>query len=155
MAFLGGIHYWWPKMTGRMYPETFSKLSALFIFAGFNLTFFPQFILGYLGMPRRYYAYPEEFQVLNVFSTAGASVLGVGYLLPAIYFGYSLIAGKKAGRNPWGAVGLEWQVPSPPPPHNFVDGEEIVVTDAYDYEHDLIRDHLDGLSDQPREVPVG
>ena len=82
MAYLGGLHYWWPKMTGRMYPEGWAKLSALVIFLGFNLTFFPQFILGYLGMPRRYHAYPDEFQVLHVLSTAGASVLAVGYLMP-------------------------------------------------------------------------
>ena len=80
MAYLGGLHFWWPKMTGRMYPEGWAKLSALVIFLGFNLTFFPQFILGYLGMPRRYHVYPDEFQVLHVLSTAGASVLAVGYL---------------------------------------------------------------------------
>ena len=90
MAYLGGLHYWWPKMTGRMYPEGWAKLSALVIFLGFNLTFFPQFILGYLGMPRRYHVYPDEFQVLHVLSTAGASVLAVGYLMPLIYFIWSL-----------------------------------------------------------------
>jgi cytochrome c oxidase subunit I len=132
MAYLGGLHYWWPKMTGRMYPEGWAKLSALVIFLGFNLTFFPQFILGYLGMPRRYHVYPEEFQVLHVLSTAGASVLAVGYLMPMVYFIWSLRYGAVAGANPWGATGLEWSVSSPPPPHNF---EEIpvVTTDAYDY----------------------
>jgi cytochrome c oxidase subunit 1 len=85
MAFLGGLHFWWPKITGRMYPETFSKLSAVTIFIGFNLTFFPQFILGYLGMPRRYHIYPPEFQTLNVLSTAGATILGVGYFMPVLY----------------------------------------------------------------------
>ena len=82
MAYLGGIHYWWPKMTGRMYPEGWAKLSALLVFVGFNLTFFPQFILGYQGMPRRYAMYPPEFQVFNVLSTAGATILGVAYVLP-------------------------------------------------------------------------
>jgi cytochrome c oxidase subunit 1 len=132
MAYLGGLHYWWPKMTGRMYPELWARLSALIIFLGFNLTFFPQFILGYLGMPRRYAAYPPEFQVLHVLSTAGASVLAVGYMMPMIYFIWSLRYGKVATANPWGATGLEWHTPSPPPLHNF---EEIpVVThDAYDY----------------------
>jgi cytochrome c oxidase subunit I len=132
MAYLGGLHYWWPKMTGRMYPEGWAKLSALVIFLGFNLTFFPQFILGYLGMPRRYHVYPEEFQVLHVLSTAGASVLAVGYLMPMVYFIWSLRYGAVAGANPWGATGLEWSVSSPPPKHNF---EEIpvVTTDAYDY----------------------
>ena len=103
MGYLGGLHYWWPKMTGRMYPEGWAKLSALVIFLGFNLTFFPQFILGYLGMPRRYHTYPDEFQVLHVLSTAGASVLAVGYAIPMIYFAWSLRYGKVAGANPWGA----------------------------------------------------
>ena len=90
LAYLGGMHFWWPKMTGRLYPEGWAKFSALVIFVGFNLTFFPQFLLGYLGMPRRYHAYPEEFQVLNVMSSAGASILGVGYVIPMIYFIWSL-----------------------------------------------------------------
>ncbi|HXS96296.1 MAG TPA: cytochrome c oxidase subunit I [Candidatus Limnocylindrales bacterium] len=132
MAYLGGLHYWWPKMTGRMYPEGWAKLSALVIFLGFNLTFFPQFILGYMGMPRRYHVYPPEFQVLHVLSTAGASVLAVGYLMPMVYFIWSLRYGKMAGANPWGATGLEWQTASPPPLHNF-DVTPIVTHDAYDY----------------------
>jgi cytochrome c oxidase subunit 1 len=132
MGYLGGMHFWWPKMTGRMYPEGWAKLSALVIFLGFNLTFFPQFILGYLGMPRRYHAYPEEFQVLNVLSTAGASVLAVGYLIPMIYFIWSLRFGKMASANPWGATGLEWRTSSPPPVHNFEE-TPIVTHDAYDY----------------------
>src|ERR1700741_784641 len=119
MAYLGGLHYWWPKMTGRMYPEGWARLSALVIFLGFNLTFFPQFILGYLGMPRRYHVYPDEFQILHVLSTAGASILAVGYVIPAIYFLWSLAYGEPAGPNPWRASGLEWQTPSPPPVHNF------------------------------------
>jgi cytochrome c oxidase subunit I len=102
MAYLGGIHYWWPKMTGRMYPDWWGRLSALIIFVGFNLTFFPQFIVGYMGMPRRYWAYPEEFQTLNVLSSAGASILGVGYLLPLAYFAWSLKYAPHAGPNPWG-----------------------------------------------------
>jgi cytochrome c oxidase subunit 1 len=132
MAYLGGLHYWWPKMTGRMYPEGWAKLSALVVFLGFNLTFFPQFILGYLGMPRRYHAYPEEFQVLNVLSTAGASVLAVGYLMPLIYFIWSLRYGAMAGPNPWHATGLEWQTPSPPPVHNFEE-TPVMTHEAYDY----------------------
>src|SRR6516164_6508262 len=134
MAYLGGVHYWWPKMTGRMYPEGWAKLSALIVFLGFNLTFFPQFILGYLGMPRRYHAYPPEFQVLHVASTAGASILAVGYLLPLAYLMWSLRYGKLAGPNPWNAVGLEWMTPSPPPTHNF-DETPVVTWEAYDYEH--------------------
>jgi cytochrome c oxidase subunit 1 len=132
MAYMGGLHYWWPKMTGRMYPDGWAKLSAGIIFLGFNLTFFPQFILGYMGMPRRYAAYPPEFQVLHVLSSAGASVLAVGYLLPAIYLAWSLKYGPIAGANPWGATGLEWKTSSPPPTHNF-DEIPIVTHDAYDY----------------------
>jgi cytochrome c oxidase subunit I len=132
MAYLGGLHFWWPKMTGRMYPEGWARLSALIIFAGFNLTFFPQFILGYMGMPRRYHTYPDEFQVLHVLSTAGAGILAVGYLLPLIYLIWSLRYGAVAGANPWKATGLEWKTPSPPPPHNFEE-TPVVRHDAYDY----------------------
>jgi cytochrome c oxidase subunit 1 len=134
MAFLAGIHFWWPKMTGRMYPEGISKLAALITFIGFNLTFFPQFVLGYNGMPRRYHAYPPEWQVLNVLSTAGASVLGVGYLLPMLYLAWSLKYGKIAGANPWQATGLEWQIQSPPLTENFV-VTPVVEHEAYDYEY--------------------
>ncbi|MDQ6678516.1 MAG: cytochrome c oxidase subunit I [Acidobacteriota bacterium] len=132
LGYLGGIHFWWPKMTGRMYNESWSKLSAVIIFVGFNLTFFPQFILGYLGMPRRYHVYPPEFQVYNVLSTAGATVLGLGLLLPFIYLMWSLKNGAIAGPNPWGASGLEWQMASPPPTENFAI-TPVVTTEAYDY----------------------
>jgi cytochrome c oxidase subunit I len=132
MAFMGGLHYWWPKITGKLYSEPWAKFSALLIFAGFNLTFFPQFILGFLGMPRRYFAYPPEFQVWNVLSSAGASILGLGYLLPAIYFTYSIFRGERAPANPWGATGLEWTIPSPPPTSNFEE-EPIVTEPAYNY----------------------
>jgi cytochrome c oxidase subunit 1 len=132
LAYLGGIHYWWPKISGRMYPEALGKLAAFIVFIGFNLTFFPQFVLGYLGMPRRYYAYPDEFQVLNVMSTAGASILGVGYLLPLAYLLWSLRYGAQAPDNPWGATGLEWQTSSPPPTENF-EKTPVVTTGAYDY----------------------
>jgi cytochrome c oxidase subunit 1 len=132
MAYLAGIHYWWPKMTGRMYPEWWARLAALLVFVGFNLTFFPQFVLGYLGMPRRYHAYAPEFQVLNVLSTAGASVLAVGYFLPILYLTWSLKFGRPAGPNPWGAVGLEWTTTSPPPKENFHE-TPMVTWDAYDY----------------------
>ena len=133
MAYLAGVHFWWPKMTGRMYPEGVSKTAAVITFIGFIVTFFPQFILGYLGMPRRYAAYPADFQVLNVFSTAGASILGIGYLLPMLYLPWSLKYGKIAGNNPWQATGLEWQIQSPPLTENF---PEIPIMDheAYDYE---------------------
>jgi cytochrome c oxidase subunit 1 len=133
MGYLGGLHYWWPKITGRLYPEGWARLGAMIIFIGFNLTFFPQFVLGYLGMPRRYHAYPEEFQVLNVMSTAGASILGLGYLLPMLYLAWSMRYGKRATDNPWSATGLEWQTSSPPPTHNF-EQMPVVHEEAYDYE---------------------
>src|ERR1051326_5035444 len=132
MAYLAGIHYWWPKITGRMYPEWWARLAALLVFVGFNLTFLPQFLLGYLGMPRRYHAYAPEFQVLNVMSSAGASVLAVGYALPLVYLIWSLKGSRKAGPNPWGAVGLEWATSSPPPKENFHE-TPVVTWDAYDY----------------------
>ncbi len=134
MGYLGGIHFWWPKITGRMYPEFWGKLAAMLGFVGFNLTFFPQFIVGYLGMPRRYWMYAPEFQVWNVLSTAGATVLAVGYLMPLIYLGWSLRYGEKVGDNPWGAVGLEWMTSSPPPTENFLE-IPVVTWEAYDYEH--------------------
>jgi cytochrome c oxidase subunit 1 len=117
-AYLVAMHFWWPKMTGRLYPE-FGRLAALLIFVGFNLTFFPQFLLGYLGMPRRYHEYPADFQILHVLSSAGTTVLAVGYLLPLCYLLWSLRYGVRAGPNPWAAAGLEWTVPSPPPTRNF------------------------------------
>jgi cytochrome c oxidase subunit 1 len=132
MGYLGGIHYWWPKISGRLYNEALARLSAIIIFLGFNLTFFPQFLLGYLGMPRRYHVYPDEFQVLNVFSTAGASILGVGYLLPIVYLVWSMRYGPRAEANPWRATGLEWQTPSPPPTENF-EVTPVVYGPAYDY----------------------
>ncbi len=132
LAYLGGIHYWWSKMTGKMYSEFWGKISAMLVFVGFNLTFFPQFILGYMGMPRRYASYPEEFQVLNIFSTAGASILGIGLTLPVVYLTYSFFFGEKASANPWMHPGLEWRTPSPPPTENF-DKTPIVTWEAYDF----------------------
>jgi cytochrome c oxidase subunit 1 len=132
MAYMGGLHFWWPKMTGRMYSEAGGKASAILVFVGFNLTFFPQFVLGYMGMPRRYHSYPDEWQVLNVLSSAGASILALGYALPAFYLTYSLLKGAKAPANPWGAKGLEWTVPSPPPTFNF-DDDPVVDEPAYNY----------------------
>ena len=132
MAYLGGLHYWWPKISGKLYPEYWSRVSAWVIFIGFNLTFFPQFIVGYLGMPRRYHAYPDEFQVLNVMSTAGASILGIGYVIPLVYFAWSMRYGKRAADNPWGATGLEWETPSPPPTENFA-VTPTVTGRPYDY----------------------
>ena len=132
IAYLGGLHMWWPKITGRMYSEFWGKISAMLVFIGFNLTFFPQFILGYLGMPRRYASYPAELQVLNIFSTAGASVLAVGFLMPAVYLIHSLFYGEKAGDNPWMLPGLEWRTSSPPPTENF-EKMPVVTWEAYEF----------------------
>jgi len=153
MGYLAALHFWWPKMTGRMYPEGWGKLAAMLVFVGFNLTFFPQFILGYMGMPRRYHSYPEEWAVLNVLSTAGSSVLGFGYLLPVIYLTWSLKYGKVVTeRNPWGARGLEWELVDPvPDPHNF-ERTPIVTRPAYDYAHP---EEPTGFIPKPRPVVVG
>ena len=139
LGYLAGLHFWWPKMFGVMYPEVPSKISAWLVFLGFNLTFFPQFILGYMGMPRRYHIYPPEFQVFNVLSSAGATILGIGFLLPAIYLTWSLKYGKPAGPNPWGSTTLEWQTSSPPPPTNF-DVTPVVTKEAYDYSDQEVLD---------------
>jgi cytochrome c oxidase subunit I len=133
MGYFAGLHYWWPKITGRCYPEYWARFSAILAFFGFNLTFFPQFILGYLGMPRRYQSYPPEFQVWHVLSSAGASILAVGYALPLFYLLYSILAGARAPANPWGATGLEWSTPSPPPPENFA-VTPTVTRPPYQYE---------------------
>jgi cytochrome c oxidase subunit 1 len=133
LGYLGGLHFWWPKISGRMYPEGWGRLSALLIFVGFNLTFFPQFVLGYLGMPRRYHAYPPEFQMLNVFSTAGASILAVGYALPLVYLFWSMRYGPVAAANPWPGTGLEWRTSSPPPTENFYE-TPVVTWEAYEFE---------------------
>jgi cytochrome c oxidase subunit I len=133
LAYLGGLHFWWPKISGRMYPEGWGKFAALVIFVGFNLTFFPQFLLGYLGMPRRYHAYPEEFQVLHVLSSAGASILAAGFAIPVFYLLWSLRNGPRAPANPWGAKGLEWERTSSPPITENFTTTPIVTEEAYNY----------------------
>ncbi|HYH84108.1 MAG TPA: cbb3-type cytochrome c oxidase subunit I [Pyrinomonadaceae bacterium] len=135
MGYMGGLHNWWPKMTGRMYPEGWARFAALVIFVGFNLTFFPQFLLGYMGMPRRYHVYPTDaplWQVLHVMSTGGASILGLGMLIPGIYFLWSMRYGRFAPANPWPATGLEWRTPSPPPTENFA-VTPVVTWEAYEF----------------------
>jgi len=132
MAYLGGIHFWWPKITGRIYSEWWGRVSALVVFFGFNLAFFPQFVLGYLGNPRRYHQYPGEFQVFHIMSSLGATILGLGYLLPLCYLTWSLKYGRKSSDNPWHAKGLEWETSSPPPTHNFVT-TPIVNEPPYNY----------------------
>ena len=132
MGYLGGLHYWWPKISGRMYPEGWGRFAALVVFVGFNLTFLPQFVAGYLGMPRRYHAYPPEFQVFNVLSSAGATILGIGTLIPVIYLVWSMRYGRHAEANPWHLPGLEWRTPSPPPTENFI-VSPVVTWEAYEF----------------------
>ena len=147
IAFVAGLHYWWPKITGRMYNEFWGRISALLVLAGFNLTFFPQFILGTRGMPRRYYDYTKlladhpEFTFLNRLSTLGAFLLAAGLVLVAVYLAHSLFFGRPAPANPWGAATLEWQCSSPPPYDNF--SVQPTVGDPYVFD-DLVYDPADG-----------
>ena len=131
-AFLGGLHYWWPKMTGKMYNEFWGKVAAVILFIGFNLTFLPQFVMGSQGMPRRYYNYVEQFQTLHQTSTVGSWVLMVGFTIIAIYLVKSMMSKEKAPSNPWGARSLEWMVSSPPTKHNF-EHTPVVIHGPYDY----------------------
>jgi cytochrome c oxidase subunit I len=120
MAFMAALHYWFPKMFGKMYHEGWGLVSAAIIILGFNATFLPQFLLGNAGMPRRYYEYPERFQALNVASTMGAMLLALGFVISAVYLTYALVYGRRSGSNPWRSRGYEWKTESPPPTHNFV-----------------------------------
>jgi len=131
-AFIGGLHHWWPKMTGRMYSEKLGRLSALLYFVGFNVTFFSQFIMGSRGMPRRYYNYLDQFQPLHAFSTVGSWILGLGFLIMLYNLIDSLRNGAKAPKNPWGGLSLEWQAESPPVTENFVH-RPIVKGGPYDF----------------------
>jgi cytochrome c oxidase subunit 1 len=133
MAFFAGLFYWWPKMTGRMPLEGWGKLSAALVFIGFNVTFLTQFVVGSRGMPRRYYDYLEQFQPLNQMSSVGSWILGMGILFLIVSLLGSLKKGERASANPWGAAGLEWQTPSPPPLENF-EGEVEVTHGPYDYD---------------------
>ncbi len=132
-AYMAGVHYWWPKVTGRLYNEFWAQFAAITMFLGFNVTFLPQFVMGWQGMPRRYHIYPDVFQVWHVISTFGALILAVAYIAPFIYLSLSLKYGERAGNNPWHARGLEWQTPSPPPKKNFVEPPRV---DAQPYAYD-------------------
>ncbi|MEX0845693.1 MAG: cytochrome c oxidase subunit I [Balneolaceae bacterium] len=145
IALLAGLHYWWPKMTGKMYNEFLAKIAAGFIFIGFNVTFLPQFIMGSQGMPRRYYNYIDQFTIFHQTSTIGSYLLGVGFLIIAYYLYKSLMSGEKAGSNPWGSRGLEWQATSPPDFHNF-DHTPVVINGPYDYHRPMEEFQL-GLAD--------
>jgi len=142
-AFMGGLHYWWPKFTGKMFDEKLGRIGATLVFLGLNVTFFPQFILGSRGMPRRYYNYLPEFQPLHVLSTFGAYTLGLGFVLTAFYLWKSLKSGKTAPQNPWGGATLEWQCSSPPPYYNFHKAP-VVTAGPYDGYENLMYDEKIG-----------
>jgi cytochrome c oxidase subunit 1 len=131
-ALMGGIHYWWPKMTGRMYPEKLGRIGAVIVLFGLNLTFLPQFVMGSRGMPRRYYNYLEEFQPMHQLSSLGAFTMGLGFLLVAYYLLRSLKTGPKAPDNPWGGNTLEWQTTSPPAYYNF-HTPPVITEGPYEY----------------------
>jgi cytochrome c oxidase subunit 1 len=133
IAFLGGLHHWWPKMFGRMYHEGLAKTACALVFVGFNLTFFSQFLLGTHGMPRRYAQYLPQFAPLHVASTVGSLVLGLGFFLMAGYLVHSLVRGRIAAANPWGAKSLEWTVASPPPTENFAE-IPVITTGPYEFD---------------------
>ncbi len=145
-AYFAGLHFWWPKITGRLYSEAWARFAAVLMFFGFNFTFFPQFILGYLGMPRRYHSYPPEFQPWNVMSSTGAVVLAAAYALPLFYLVWSIFYGKISPADPWHAKGLEWRTSSPPPKHNFL-RTPVVTEEPYDY-------HEPHTAPQPEARPV-
>ncbi|MGC4122230.1 MAG: cytochrome c oxidase subunit I [Myxococcales bacterium] len=132
MAFLGGLHHWWPKITGRTYSEKLGRLAWSLVFIGFNATFFVQFVMGSRGMPRRYYAYEQKFQFFHAFSTVGSWILGLGLLVTLVLFIASLRSGKKAEANPWGGATLEWQTASPPITENFTQ-RPVVTHGPYDF----------------------
>jgi len=132
MAFLAGLHYWWPKMFGRMYSELWARISAIIVFIGFNMTFLPQFVMGSQGMPRRYFNYIEQFQPFHQLSTVGAFTMAVGFFIMAAYLGHSIFKGKRAAANPWGSRALEWQTSSPAPHHNF-EHTPVIINGPYDY----------------------
>ena len=132
-GFLSGLHYWWPKMTGKMYNETVARIAFGFVFIGFNVTFFSQFLLGSQGMPRRYYDYLDQYQPLHMTSSGGAYILGVGFVIMGAMFLHSLFKGKKASENPWGSAGYEWMTSTPPHPENFAE-TPVMTRGPYDYE---------------------
>jgi cytochrome c oxidase subunit 1 len=144
-AFLGGLHYWWPKITGKMYKEGPAKLAAFILFLGFNVTFLPQFILGSQGMPRRYYNYVEQFTTLHQFSTVGTWILLLGFIIVAVYLAQSLRSGAKASSNPWNARSLEWMSSCPPVTENFA-YTPVVTHGPYDF-HKPIAEFQLGLAD--------
>jgi cytochrome c oxidase subunit 1 len=146
MGFVGGLHYWWPKFTGKMYEESWARIGWFFVFIGFNVTFLVQFVMGSRGMPRRYYDYLPEFEQLHQVSTVGSWILGVGFSILGIMFIRSLVGGKPAPRNPWGSAALEWQTTTPPPIYNF-HKNPVVTRGQYDYALATDDELYDGFDD--------
>jgi cytochrome c oxidase subunit 1 len=132
IAFIGGLHYWWPKMTGRMYSENWGRIACSLVFIGFNMTFLTQFFLGSRGMPRRYYNYLDQYQKLHALSTVGSWVLALGLFTTLAYLLASLRKPMDAPDNPWGGTTLEWQTSSPPITQNFED-QPVLEREPYDY----------------------
>ena len=154
-ALLGGVFHWWPKIFGRLPNDTLGRIGCLFVFAGFNITFFPQFVMGARGMPRRYASYDPEFQIFHRWSTVGAFILGAGVLLSAVTLIYAAFKGKRCGGNPFKAASLEWQSSSPPDFHNFI--HKPVVTDPYDFDSQVYDETIDSYVPRefmdPKQVP--
>ncbi len=150
IAFLGGLHYWWPKMFGRMYSEAWARIAAALVFVGFNLTFLSQFVMGSKGMPRRYYNYPAEFTIYHQLSSLGSFIMAAGFFIMAGYLVHSLLRGRLAPANPWGGATLEWQTPSPPPHDNFPTTPP--VGDPYDVEAWVFDPALGGYVRRPSAV---
>jgi len=148
VAFLGALHYWWPKFTGKMYPERIGQICALGVFFGFNLTFMPQFVMGARGMPRRYWDYDPQYEIFHQLSTIGAFILGISIFISVVYLFASFWYGKKAPRNPWGGSSLEWQAPTPPPLYNFE--KPPVLHELYNYD-DLVEVEEDRWE---RQTPI-
>jgi cytochrome c oxidase subunit I len=141
LGFLAGIHYWWPKITGKMYSQTAAKVACVVIFAGFITTFLPQFVMGAMGMVRRYSTYHPEFQSYHVVSTVGAFIQLIGFVICAATLLHSLMKGRRAPTNPWGGATLEWTCSSPPPHDNFK--AMPAVGDPYDHS-ELVWDPEEG-----------
>jgi cytochrome c oxidase subunit 1 len=149
IAFLGGLHYWWPKMTGRMYNEPLGRLACLLIFVGFNATFFVQFVAGSQGMPRRYYDYLERYTIYHQISSIGSYVQAVGFFLILFYLLHSLYRGRRAPANPWGGNSLEWHTASPPPHENFLSTPQ--AEDPYDFDDWSWDESIGGYVRRPSE----
>jgi len=154
-AFLGGLFHWWPKMFGRMYNDFMGRVGCFLVFAGFNLTFFPQFVMGSRGMPRRYASYDPEFQIFHQWSTFGAFILGIGIVISFVVLVHAAFRGKRCGSNPFRAASLEWQTSSPPDFHNFI--HKPIVNDPYDFDSMVYDESVDSYVLRefmdPKQVP--